>query len=109
MLRRILEAFRVLLGQRLTPIQIQSEWVEYQQIFRDQLEQFSASLARQAKAEKKRLDRLGAAAEEPPPLRGVTAADDRAARKAELRRRVTAMNQPSGVINRVFTPTEVEP
>ncbi len=84
---RITEAFRVLMGQRLTPLQIQAEWVEYQQIFRDLLEQFSASLARQSKAEKKRLDRLQEVPQDPA---SVPLPDDRAQRKAELRRRMLA-------------------
>jgi len=76
---RVTEAFRVLIGQRLTPIQIQAEWVEYQQIFRDLLETFSASLARQSKAEKKRLERLGGAAE---PLTTELVSDPEVGRKA---------------------------
>ncbi len=88
MFKRIFAAWQVLMGQRLTPLQIQAEWVEYQQIFRDLLEQFSASLARQSKSEKKRLDRLGMEVEQEPAI----PIDDRAARKAELRRRMTANN-----------------
>lgn len=84
MFKRFVAAWHVLMGQRLTPLQIQSEWVEYQQIFRDLLEQFSASLARQSKAEKKRLDRLGEVVEQIP----APPVDERAARKAALRARM---------------------
>lgn len=48
----------MLLGQRLVPEQIQAEWAEYQLIFSDLLSRQSALLARHAKAEKKRLERL---------------------------------------------------
>jgi len=82
---RIVEAFRVLMGQRLTPLQIEAEWAEYQQIFRDLLQQFSASLAREAKAEKKRLDKLVALPEAVP---GGPVFDDRAQRKAVLRQKM---------------------
>jgi len=85
---RILEAWRVLMGQRLTPVQIQAEWVEYQQIFRDLLETFSASLARQSKAEKKRLDRLGDGAEDLPVETAVNTEAGRKARKAALYHRM---------------------
>lgn len=81
---RCSEAFRVLMGQRLTPVQIQAEWVEYQQIFRDLLETFSASLARQSKAEKKRLDRLGEAVEAEATDMIIDPNANRKARKAEL-------------------------
>lgn len=49
----------------MVPAQIQAEWVEYQLIFDDLLSRMSVSLARQAKAERKRLRRL--AEEGPPP------------------------------------------
>jgi len=58
MLSRLRGAWQVLLGERLVPFQIQSEWALYQQTFQGQLEALSSYLARQAKAEKKRLERI---------------------------------------------------
>lgn len=55
---RLRSAWSVLLGERLVPLQLQFEWLEYQQIFDDLLKRFSAQLARQAKAEKTRVKRL---------------------------------------------------
>lgn len=83
---RLLAAWRVLMGQRVTPQHIVAEWVEYQQIFNDLLERWSAKLARDAKAEKeriKRLDKVDVAAVQPvlPKLDS----------KQELRRRVAGM------------------
>lgn len=46
----------VLRGHALVPEQIVAEWLEYQVIFNGLLERFSALLARQAKAEKKRME-----------------------------------------------------
>lgn len=95
MLRRIAGAWQVLMGERLVPFQIQSEWALYQQTFGAQLEQMSSYLARAAKAEKKRLTRLaenlGAPIEPVPgevPLAIV--GGDRKARKAALWARVHA-------------------
>ncbi len=45
------------MGTRVTPLQLQAEWLEYKQIFSDILERFGAQLARDVKAEKKRLER----------------------------------------------------
>lgn len=58
---RLRAAWYVLIGQRVTPQQIQADWVEYQCIFNDLLERWSAKLARDAKAEKDRIKRLDAA------------------------------------------------
>lgn len=52
---RLRSAFQVLLGERMTPAQIQAEWIEYQQIFTDILARLGAQLARQAKYEKERV------------------------------------------------------
>jgi len=49
-------ALSVLRGERLVPLQIEVEWLEYQQIFTDILSRFGAQLARDAKAEKKRIE-----------------------------------------------------
>lgn len=97
MFRRIAEAWGVLWGKRTTPPMIEAQWAEYQQIFRDLLEQFSSSLARQAKAEKKRLDRLVEVPREEAPAPPI---DDRAARKAALRARMTGGGVPSAPLHR---------
>ena len=55
---RLRAAFQVLRGESLVPEQIRFEWLEYQQIFNDVLQRFSAQLARGAKAEKKRVAKL---------------------------------------------------
>ena len=55
---RFRAAWRALMGQPVVPAQIRAEWAEMQLVFHDMLTQLSASLARQAKAEKKRLERL---------------------------------------------------
>lgn len=54
---RVVAAWKVLRGERLVPIQIQADWAEYQLIFGDILKRFSALMAREAKAEKRRLKR----------------------------------------------------
>lgn len=82
-LGRIRAAWYVLMGHRVTPQQIQAEWVEYQQIFNDLLERWSAKLARDAKAEKQRIKRLDV----PPDIQPTAAPDT----KTELRRRVANM------------------
>ena len=85
---RLKSAIRVLLGQRVTPLQIEKEWLEYKMIFEDLLQRWSASLARDAKAEKARIDRLNesrAPAQAPP--QGT---------KAELRARFAAMRGIGG-------------
>lgn len=77
-------AWYVLTGQRVTPQQIQADWVEYQCIFNDLLERWSAKLARDAKAEKERIKRLDI----PTPEVHVPQVTDT---KQELRRRVANM------------------
>jgi len=110
---RLIEAWRVLMGQRVTPVQIQAEWVEYKMIFEDILQRFSAQLARNAKMEKKRLKRL---AEDAPTSRPeVVGPRDR---KAELRAKAAAMRgltpmrralQTNGVTNvPVIDPEDIE-
>ena len=78
---RIRSAWSVLLGERLVPVQLQAEWVEYKLIFDDLLKRLSAQLARQAKAEKGRLE-TQLPMDEPAPLVRAPAGN-----KAELRRR----------------------
>ena len=77
-------AWYVLMGERLTPLQMQAEWVEYQQIFTDLLDRWSAKLARDAKAEKERIKRLDKAAVR-------IEVPQRPDTKASLRQRVAAM------------------
>lgn len=77
-------AWYVLVGQRVTPQQIQADWVEYQCIFNDLLERWSAKLARDAKAEKERIKRLDAAT----PVAQTQQIPDV---KQELRHRVASM------------------
>lgn len=87
MLRRLAGAWHVLMGQRLVPFQIQAEWVSYQRVFGQQLEQMSSYLARQAKAETKRLARIQ---QDLTPAAAASNAlsDDRDARKAALRTKI---------------------
>lgn len=83
---RFRSALSVLRGQSVVPDQIVAEWVEYQQTFNRLLERFSALLARQAKAEKKRIERL-AEMVDPSALEHQAPAD----RKADLRRRAAQL------------------
>ena len=76
-------AWYVLMGQRVTPQHIQAEWVEYQQIFNDLLERWSAKLARDARAEKDRIKRLDLPADTQPV--------STSRYKSELRRKVAQM------------------
>lgn len=101
-------AWSVLRGQSVVPAQILSEWVEYQQIFNDLLQRFSASLARQAKAERRRVQELARSVEPAPEHRPV-----RPERKSELRARAAQARglAPSNGANRlhsVLTPRQPE-
>ena len=90
-LGRLQAAWQVLRGERLVPMQIQGEWIEYQQIFESILQRLSAQLARQARSEKLRLESL---IPEEPSHREPSRHDH----KAELRKRSNAMrglNLPS--------------
>jgi len=70
------------------PDQIVAEWVEYQQIFSDLLKRFSASLARQAKADKTRAtDQVEALGESTTP----SFQNQPVSKKAELRSKAAAM------------------
>jgi hypothetical protein len=53
---RIRSALAVLFGRSVTPQQIQQEWLEWEITLGSVLDRFSALLARQAKAEKKRVE-----------------------------------------------------
>lgn len=81
---RVRSAWRVLMGQSVTPQQIMAEWLEYQTIFSDLLNRQSALLARHAKAEKARISNLQA--EDPRPSRIPEVSG-----KADLRRRAAAL------------------
>jgi len=52
---RLASAWAVLKGQRLTPLQVQHEWLSYKQIFDDVLNRLGAQLARQQKAHNERI------------------------------------------------------
>jgi len=76
-----------LVGHPVVPDQIRAEWAQAQLVFHDLLTQLSASLARQARAEKKRIERLRERAQEASegqPLH--RRPPDLASRKAALRR-----------------------
>lgn len=74
------------MGQQVTPLQIRAEWLEYKLIFDDLLGRMGTQLARQAKAERKRLQRQLELEEAPgPDSRPVALAGGR---KAQLRRMV---------------------
>lgn len=75
------------MGQRVTPQQIVADWVEYQQMFNDLLERWSAKLARDAKAEKERIKRLDAAT----PVALVPQQPSNTQTKTELRSKVAKM------------------
>lgn len=53
---RFISAFRVLMGRMTTPAQIQADWLEWELVLGGVLDRFGALLARQAKAEKKRVE-----------------------------------------------------
>lgn len=57
-------ALAVLFGRSVTPQQIQQEWLEWEITLGSVLDRFSALLARQAKAEKKRVELELTASEE---------------------------------------------
>ena len=100
---RLRSAWSVLKGQRLVPLQIQFEWIEYQQIFDDVLKRFSAQLARGAKAEKKRLK--SALSPETPEAQPVSSQEEKAVYKARLRSRVAAqrgVGRPAMMTTPVF-------
>jgi len=60
--RGLLARFRTRRARRSTPdpsiVEIMAQWAEYEMIFNDILQRLSAQLARQAKMEKKRLERI---------------------------------------------------
>jgi len=75
------------MGVKTTPLHIEAEWLEYQMIFSDLLERFGAQLARDVRAEKKRLERSFGPDVAPEPAATV-------GRKAELRSRIFGPGGP---------------
>ncbi len=55
---RLAGAWSVLRGERLAPLQLQAEWLDYRLMLDDVLKRLGAQLARQAKAETGRLKQL---------------------------------------------------
>jgi len=53
---RIVSAFRVLMGTRTTPAQLAADWAEWELVLTGVLDRFGALLARQAKAEKRKVE-----------------------------------------------------
>lgn len=93
---RIRGALMVLRGEALVPDQIRCEWIEYQVTFSGILDRFGALLARQAKAEKRRLDEQ-LAEPQPPPHPDLVAVGPGEDRKADLRRRAAHLHLGTGV------------
>lgn len=52
---RIVSAFRVLMGTKTTPAQLAADWAEWELVLTGVLDRFGALLARQAKAEKRKV------------------------------------------------------
>lgn len=77
---RLRAAWAVLRGERLVPAQIQAEWAEYQLIFSDMLQRWSAMQARAAKLERARLARMAEDRGNQVPTRPVPTADKAALR-----------------------------
>jgi hypothetical protein len=86
---RLRGALMVLRGEALVPDQIRCEWIEYQVTFSGILDRFGALLARQAKAEKRRLDEQLA---EAPPSPEAAVATIGEARKAQLRTQAASLH-----------------
>jgi hypothetical protein len=94
-------ALSVLRGEALVPDQIRCEWIEYQVTFSGILDRFGALLARQAKAEKRRLDEL---LEEAPPAPDAAMATPGETRKAQLRTQAAHLHLGKG-LSMVPNPT----
>jgi len=88
---RLRSALLVLRGERLVPVQLQAEWLTYQQIFDDVLTRLGAQLARQAKLQKEQLVRY---LQENPESEGDSySSGDLAERKNAIRRRFAERGQ----------------
>lgn len=84
---RLRAAWDVLMGQRVTPQQIVGQWAEYQMIFNDLLDRWSAKQAREIKQQKERIKLLAEEASEVPAPQLLQPSDT----KQELRRRVATL------------------
>jgi len=102
---RVSGAWSVLRGQRLVPLQIQFEWLEYQQVFDDLLTRFGAQLARQAKARGKAIKKQLQPPGEVPELPYGDLKD----RKSKLRQRIFGGSPPSSQPNGELQPEEESP
>lgn len=100
---RLRAAWHVLVGQRVTPLQIQADWLAYQCIFDDLLKRWSSYLARDARQEKKRIERLEGVAPGATPVAHVPQVTDT---KQELRRRLASM-RGFGVVDDIHQKPEV--
>lgn len=101
---RLRAMWAVLLGERLVPLQLQAEWVDYKLIFDDILKRLSAQLARQSKAHKRDLERI---LEDQVPVVG-NPTPTRAAGKAELFHRFQTL-QGNGAPRPVLQEHETTP
>jgi len=81
---RLRAAWTVLFGQRVTPLQMQVEWIEYKLIFNDILTRFGAQLAREVQVEKRKAKREEKEQTQAAPQRVPSA-------KAAVRTRVASM------------------
>lgn len=95
---RLRAAWSVFRGQRLVPLQLQAEWLTYQQIFDDVLQRLGAQLARQSKAESDRLKRYLRENPEQPHDDQVLPLNDLQERKNALRRRFAEQRAPQVVL-----------
>ena len=107
---RLRAAWMALLGHPVVPDQIRAEWAQAQLVFHDLLTQLSASLARQARAEKKRIERLRERAQEASegqPLH--RRPPDLASRKAALRRFAFHGEERPSWLNGSQVPLDLSP
>lgn len=88
---RIRSALAVLFGRSVTPQQIQQEWLEWEITLGSVLDRFSALLARQAKAEKKRVELELTNSEETASPHNAHIVPTKWNRKAELYQRASSL------------------
>ena len=94
---RIRSALAVLFGRAITPQQIQQEWLEWEITLGSVLDRFSALLARQAKAEKKRVELELTNSEETASPHNAHVKPTTWSRKAELYQRASALRGLDGL------------
>jgi len=88
---RLRAAWYVLMGRRMSSLQMEVEWLEYKMIFEDILSRLGAQLARSAKSQKRQLAaNLSEQLEQP-------AATGRGGSKGRLRRKIAIMKGVPGV------------